>query len=284
MTPASHAPPRLGKSQKLNQTQWLWPAAAGGVAGDVASLPDDIEHRPGTRGPGNSDPGKGVVRMAEPAGDLVEIKDEIQEVTLEAAEGHPELLANPTMAKDGVLDDANPEFEADELEAAADVIMGGEGAGAAGGAAAGSSITAHQLRALALANSQKGPRETPLGSNCNPYSRYFGFGCQFWCADFVSYCIDRTGNQDHKVPWGYPSAVVNITAWGQRNRQIHSQPMKGDIFTRKDGEHTGFVQSVHGSSFMTIEGNTSGPLGDVYVASHQRDASSVLYYFVRWHF
>ena len=46
------------------------------------------------------------------------------------------------------------------------------------------------------------------------------------------------------MPWGYPSTVINITAWGQKNGQIHSQPQKGDIFTRKDGEHTGFVQSA----------------------------------------
>jgi CHAP domain len=228
--------------------------------------------------------------MAEPAGDLVEIKDEIQEITPEEAEAHPELLADQDKAEEGVLDDADPEFEAHELEAAADVIMGGEGAGAAAGgaaasgAAAGSSITAHQLRALALALTQKGIRETPPGTNNNPYSRYFGFGKQEWCADFVSFCVDKTGDGNHKVPWGYPSAVSNITAWGQRNRRIFNQPQKGDIFTRKDGMHTGFVLNARGSSFMTIEGNTSGPLGDVYVATHSRDASSGLYYFVRWHF
>jgi hypothetical protein len=162
-----------------------------------------------------------------------------------------------------------------------------EAGAAAGGAAAEPSITAHQRRALRLAVSQKGPKEI-LGKNCNPYSRWFGFGCQEWCADFVSFCIDRTGDRDHTVPWGYPSAVANISAWGQRNRRIFSQPQKGDIFTRKDGGHTGFVTSVHGSSFMTIEGNTTGPDGNpdhaVYVFPHQRDASDGLYYFVRWHF
>jgi len=124
-------------------------------------------------------------------------------------------------------------------------------------------------------------REHPQGSNDNMYSRYFGFGPQFWCADFVAFCVDKTGNRDHKVPWGYPSAVKNITAWGQRNNRIHSMPQKGDIFTRKDGMHTGFVTSAQGSSFVTIEGNTSGPGGDFYVASHTRDASSGLYFFVR---
>ena len=121
---------------------------------------------------------------------------------------------------------------------------------------------------------QKGIRETPPGSNRNMYSAYFGFGPQFWCADFVGFCLDKTGNEDKKVPWGYPSAVENITRWGQSNNFIHDQPKKGDIFTRKDGKHTGFVLTAQGSSFMTIEGNTMGPSGCVYVASHARDASS----------
>jgi hypothetical protein len=142
-------------------------------------------------------------------------------------------------------------------------------------------ITKHQQRALALAVSQKGMREQPKGSNDQKYSRYFGFGRQFWCADFVAFCLDRTGNRDHKVPWGPPSAVKNINIWAQRTGKINSQPMKGDIFTLKDNSHTGFVLSADGSRFTTIEGNTSGPGGDFYVASHLRDASSEAYNFVR---
>jgi hypothetical protein len=147
-------------------------------------------------------------------------------------------------------------------------------------------ITPHQQAALALALSQKGIRETPPGSNRQKYSKYFGFGAQFWCADFVAFCMDRTGNRDHKVPWGYPSACVNIASWGKKTGKIHSQPQRGDIFVLKDANnsnicvHTGFVTSVDGSKFMTIEGNTSGPQGDVYVASHSRDASSGMYSFV----
>lgn len=151
-------------------------------------------------------------------------------------------------------------------------------------------ITPHQQRALALALSQKGIRETPPGSNVQKYSQYFGFGAQFWCADFVAFCMDRTGNHDHKVPWGYPSACKNIAAWGEKTGKLHTQPRKGDIFVqiKKDNHgnkqcvHTGFVTSADGSSFMTIEGNTSGPGpgGDVYVASHARDASSGMYEFV----
>jgi hypothetical protein len=90
------------------------------------------------------------------------------------------------------------------------------------------------------------------------------------------------------VPWGHPSLVENITRWGKRNGKIHSRPQKGDIFTRKDGQHTGWVASSQGTSFTTIEGNTGGPPGstetrEVFVASHARDASGGLYFFVRHH-
>jgi hypothetical protein len=211
--------------------------------------------------------------------ELIEIPEAIAEVTQEDVERDPSLLGDEGKAQDGVLDDDvdAAEFEARELEATEDVILPADDEAGGGGPG----ISDHQQRALALAISQKGMREHPQGSNDNMYSRYFGFGPQFWCADFVAFCVDKTGNRDRKVPWGYPSAVKNITAWGQRNHTIHSMPQKGDIFTRKDGMHTGFVTSANGSSFMTIEGNTSGPGGDFYVASHTRDASSGKYFFVR---
>lgn len=211
--------------------------------------------------------------------DRVEVAEQIAEVTQEQAAADPSLLPDETKAGEGVLDDADPAaFEARELEATESLVGTAD---EHSGPAAGSPISAHQRKALTLAVSQKGMREHPQGSNDNQYSRYFGFGPQFWCADFVAFCVDMTGDRDHKVPWGYPSAVRNITAWGQRKGTIHSQPRAGDIFTRKDGEHTGFVLTANGSSFMTIEGNTSGPGGDFYVASHARDAAGGLYFFVR---
>jgi hypothetical protein len=215
--------------------------------------------------------------------DRVELDEEVREVTQEEGQQDASLLADPKKASEGVLDDEDPaEFQESELRAAEETVLADDED--EGEAAAGPPISRHLRRALQLGVSQKGIRETPPGSNCQIYSSYFGFGCQFWCADFVSYCLDRTGNKDKKVPWGYPSAVANINAWGQRQGLIHSAPRKGDIFTRRDNMHTGFVLSAQGSSFMTIEGNTSGPTGDVYVASHSRDASSGMYFFVRHHF
>jgi CHAP domain len=217
-----------------------------------------------------------------PVDELIEIPV-ISEVTQEDAQRDPSLLGDESKSQEGVLDDEvdAAEFEARELQATESIVLSSDEEDEAGGAGPG--ISARQQRALALAISQKGMRENPQGSNDNIYSRYFGFGPQFWCADFIAYCVDKASNGNHKVPWGYPSAVRNITAWGQRNNLIHSMPMKGDIFTLKDGSHTGFVTSAQGSSFMTIEGNTGGPGGggDVYVAAHARDASDGKYFFVR---
>jgi hypothetical protein len=219
--------------------------------------------------------------MSTSADDLVEIPEEMQEITREEAEANPQLRADPSMATEGVLDHEDPaKFEELEMAAAEEILAEEEDDPTRGPAP----ISPHQRRALRLAVTQKGVRETPPGSNRNPYSKYFGFGPQFWCADFVAWALDRTGNRDKRVPWGYPSAVENITAWGQARGLIHSQPRKGDIFTYKNGKHTGFVLKADGSSFISIEGNTGGPVGTVYVASHARDASDGTYFFVRHSF
>ena len=191
---------------------------------------------------------------------MVEITEEVEEVTQEEAEENPELRADEKKAKEGVLDDEDPAtFEALELEAAEEShTCRGRRRKTKLGVRLRSNAPSTE-RADASGEHKKGMREHPKASNDNKYSRYFGFGKQFWCADFVAFCLDMTGNRDKKVPWGYPSAVKNITAWGKKNGKIDSQPQKGDIFTRKDGMHTGFVLSAQGSRFMTIEGNTSGP-------------------------
>lgn len=116
----------------------------------------------------------------------------------------------------------------------------------------------HGERAVKKALTQLGNDEKPPGSNCQKYSRYFGKNCQYWCADFVSWAFDITGNHNKKLPWMNPSSVSSIIAWGQNGHQVKT-PRPGDIFTMK-GEgvsHTGLVRKVTGNSFFTVEGNTS---------------------------
>jgi hypothetical protein len=183
---------------------------------------------------------------------------------------------DPTQSPDGTL--GPPEVEqageeavdaaaVDELGAAAEIATRGMQPG----------------RAVVLALTQQGMRENPCGSNRNPYSTYFGFGPQEWCADFLGWSFDQTGNRDRKVPWGHPSIVRNITAWARGRGLIVPTPRRGDIFTYRNGAHAGLVTSVTGTKFKTIEGNTSGPDGRTcWVAQHTRATNDGRYFFVRW--
>jgi hypothetical protein len=138
------------------------------------------------------------------------------------------------------------------------------------------------LRAVAAGLRQQGRREDPCGSNRNPYSTYFGFGAQFWCADFVAWCIDTTGDHDRRIAWGPPSAVRTITAWAERRRLVVPVPARGDIFTYRNGAHCGLVTGSTGERFTTVEGNTTGRDGRTcWVAQHTRRVDET-YWFVRW--
>jgi hypothetical protein len=100
-----------------------------------------------------------------------------------------------------------------------------------------------------------GLRENPFGSNCQPFSVYFGMPCVPWCALFVSKNFDLNG--DRKLSWTYVASVSSILEWGQRTGNISRTPRRGDIFILKgNGEsHTGIVRSVNGNRYTTVEGN-----------------------------
>ncbi len=151
--------------------------------------------------------------------------------------------------------------------------VGGGGLGIANAASFGppGKASAHGWRAVLVALKQKGMRENPSGSNTNPYSRYFGYGAQSWCADFVSWAFDSTGDRNRKVPWGYPSGVAGIVKWGRETGNLLSGPRPGAIFAYLNGQHTGLVVRLEGGKFLTVEGNTSGPDGAVtWVWTHAR--------------
>jgi CHAP domain len=182
---------------------------------------------------------------------------------------------DPTQSPDGTLGPPEVEQAGEEPVAAAAVDELGAAA----------EITARGIqpeRAVVLALTQQGMRENPCGSNRNPYSTYFGFGPQEWCADFLGWSFDQTGNRDRKVPWGHPSVVRNITAWARGRGLIVPTPRRGDIFTYRNGAHAGLVTGVTGTKFKTIEGNTSGPDGRTCWVAQQTRANDGRYFFVRW--
>jgi hypothetical protein len=183
---------------------------------------------------------------------------DLREITREDAEADPQLLADPTSVDIGVIDEeGEPDVAALVPEDGAETRI------------------SHTGRLLQLAYSQLGVQENPVGSNCTKYNKYFGEPCEAWCALFVSWTVDKCGNGDRRLPWGWPAAVRNITKWGRGHHVLHDHPKRGDIFTYRNGGHTGFVLSVNGTKFHTVEGNCGSS-----VMTRRRDAADDLYYFI----
>jgi uncharacterized protein (TIGR02594 family) len=123
-------------------------------------------------------------------------------------------------------------------------------------------------QAMQVARQEIGVKEQPKGSNRGPrVDEYQGSKKgQYWCAHFVSWCIEQTGTS----PFGHVASVATIRRWGQRNGKYSSvdnaTPEAGDIFTkaRRDdagkivGGHIGFVQSydAKNKNIFTVEGNS----------------------------
>jgi hypothetical protein len=128
-------------------------------------------------------------------------------------------------------------------------------------------------KALKRALRYIGVKEIPFGSNCQPFSRYFGLPCVPWCAAFVSQNFDLNGNR--KLPWANVASVSSILEWGQRSGNISRTPRKGDIFILKGNgqSHTGIVRSVNGNQYTTVEGNY-----DNSVRSVTRNINSITYF------
>jgi hypothetical protein len=117
----------------------------------------------------------------------------------------------------------------------------------------GESGSPHGDAAVALARREAG---TVGGAK---YQSYFGDAPgTAWCALFVSWAVDMTGNHDHKLPWGNPAYVPAVESWARANGRLVSRPLHGDMFGMA-GEHMGLVAgaSPDGSSIWTIEGNWS---------------------------
>ncbi|MEU7149724.1 CHAP domain-containing protein [Streptomyces sp. NPDC045456] len=102
---------------------------------------------------------------------------------------------------------------------------------------------------------------TEIGPNRVKYNQFNG---EEWCADFVSWVVDKaganssywnspTGTPEHRWPsvatWNSEAAGSLISA---------SQARPGDIVTYRNGGHIGMVESLANGVLHTIEGNV-GP-------------------------
>lgn len=129
---------------------------------------------------------------------------------------------------------------------------------------------------LAVAASQVGVREIPQDSNRGPdvekYLASVGLGPGYaWCAAFVYWCLREAGSQLNKPnrclrsggvikQWNHAAGrLPTITSREARDNPALLKP--GMVFVIDSGKglgHEGFVLSVSGASFTTIEGNTDG--------------------------
>lgn len=127
------------------------------------------------------------------------------------------------------------------------------------------STTADKL--IAAAASQIGYFVKPGG--VTKFGSWYGLPTGQWCAMFVSWAADQSGNADVIPKHAYtPSGVAWFKAQGQWHAGI-SGIRRGDIVYFDFAgapyrvSHVGIVESVNSDgSFNTIEGNTSGPTGD----------------------
>ncbi len=132
--------------------------------------------------------------------------------------------------------------------------------------------------AVGVARSKRGVRESPPGSNRVEFSAWYGLVGP-WCAMFVSWTLDRVGNQS-----GYRFAsCASSVAWARRNGRLKpvSQARPGDVmvkmYTATTG-HTAILGANEGSAMVTVEGNTGGSDRDGGEVMERRRVTSFWHY------
>lgn len=122
-------------------------------------------------------------------------------------------------------------------------------------------LASHGHRAVKQALTQRGVRESGGEDGGVPHQRYVRYflpnaGRLPWCAYFVSWCFDTTGDRNHRMPWSNAGYVGSIHDWARANGQVVKVPQHGDIFG-VGTQHTGLVAGSDPQRRIvwTIEGN-----------------------------
>lgn len=122
--------------------------------------------------------------------------------------------------------------------------------------------TPTKVKALGLAITQLGVKENPTRSNRTLYGAWYGMDGVFWCAIFISYCIEHVSNIDWK--YSYVPTIVSDAAEGRNHMSLTYNPQPGDLVTYNwDGEncHVEFYEKDLGNgTFSAIGGNTGSNL------------------------
>lgn len=120
-----------------------------------------------------------------------------------------------------------------------------------------------KLRALELAKTQVGTKESPQYSNNQKYGVWYGLNYQPWCAIFVTWCFVNSGDtrtfaRSSRSAWAlWPLNMARANLYGL---SVTTHPEPGDLVVYTHGEgHIGIFDKWLDTlgSFQTVEGNTS---------------------------
>jgi len=120
------------------------------------------------------------------------------------------------------------------------------------------------LKVLREALTHLGTRESPPGSNDNPFGREYGVNFQPWCAIFLSICAKHVGV---KFWQSYVPSVVHLAHLGQQGLTlVHWTDVRpGDLIcydwpgeSKGVADHIGILEKkTSPTQFTAIEGNTA---------------------------
>jgi hypothetical protein len=120
--------------------------------------------------------------------------------------------------------------------------------------------------ALERAINELGITESPAGSNDNKYGRWYGMNYQPWCAMFVTWCFENSGDSPSFVQgsrYSYCPYIVDDARNRRYGLSTTDDPIPGDVVLYDWAydtiyDHVGiFEEDLGGGSFSAIEGNTS---------------------------
>lgn len=135
-------------------------------------------------------------------------------------------------------------------------------------------------------------RESPPGSNAGRWVEAMQRVCngakgQPWCAAYVGTVLGIAFQG--KPPLPYTMGCDELLEAGRKAGWLRDTPQPGDVFLRlktpTDADHTGFVSSVDGNTFGTLEGNTTGGTGSregIGAFADTRTMAPGRYVFVRY--
>lgn len=136
-------------------------------------------------------------------------------------------------------------------------------------------------KTLDIARSSLGEHESPSGSNCQRFSRYWEHPCESWCDDWASWALDKGGILDVAMSAYTPTSAGEYQKAG---RWGHKPIVGAQVFFSWPGMgricHTGLVEHVVDSdTCVTLEGNTDSAGGGSggQVMRHERTAYIVGY-------